>query len=143
MFTEHPIFGVGPGNFATTRASQGLSGTVTHSIYFEVLAEYGLVGSLCVILVVFTFFLLNARTRRQLEAREKDVQHSFEYCLSYGLDLAMVGYLVSGAFAAVLLYPHLWILAAFAVGLNAASRQPAPPVDNAPPARTGLAASIA
>ncbi|MGH9602168.1 MAG: O-antigen ligase family protein, partial [Terriglobales bacterium] len=129
MFVEHPILGVGPGNFSATRASQNLSETVAHSIYFEVLAEYGLAGTLSVALTVFAFFLLNAQTRRQLLARETEAQRRFEYCLSYGLDLAMVGFLMSGAFASVLLYPHLWILAAFAVGLNGASRQPAAPVD--------------
>lgn len=124
MFAEHPLLGVGPGNFSATRRSQNLSETVTHSIYFEALAEYGLAGSLPIALAVFAFFLLNARTRRQLLAREVDATCHFEYCLSYGLDLAMIGYLVSGAFASVLLYPHLWILAAFAAGLNAASRVP-------------------
>lgn len=134
MFTEHPVLGVGPGNFAATRASQNLSETVTHSIYFEALADYGLAGTVSVAFAVLAFFLLNSRTRRQLMARGGDVTHQFEYCLAYGLDLALIGYLASGAFASVLLYPHLWILAALAVGLNAASRVPPPSVGTTQPA---------
>jgi O-antigen ligase len=120
---------VGPGNFSVTRGAQNLSETVAHSTYIETLSEYGLAGLLPVAIAVFAFFLLNSRTRRQIMAREKEVTHKFEYCLSFGLDLAMIGYLVSGAFVSVLTYPHLWLLMALSVGLNAASRPLAAPTD--------------
>ncbi len=129
LFAEHPILGVGPGNFPVARGVQNLSETVAHSTYVETLSEYGLAGALTVALAVFAFFLLNARTRRQLLVQDKEVTKRFEYCLSYGLDLAMIGYLVSGAFVSVLTYPHLWLLMALGVGLNAASRPPAAPAD--------------
>lgn len=124
MLAADPLFGVGPGNFPFKRGSENLSASVPHSIYIESLSEYGLAGTLSVALAVLGFFILNAHTRRQLEARGGDVMRQFEYCMAYGLDLAMIGYLTSGAFAAVLLYPHLWILAALAVGLSAASQAP-------------------
>ncbi|MCI0353857.1 MAG: O-antigen ligase family protein [Acidobacteria bacterium] len=127
LFAEHPILGVGPGNFPVTRGAQNLSETVAHSTYIETLSEYGLAGLLAVAMAVFAFFLLNARTRRQIMAREKEVIHNFQYCLSFGFDLAMIGYLVSGAFVSVLTYPHLWLLMALSVGLNAASRPVAAP----------------
>jgi len=41
--------------------------------------------------------------------------------MAQGLNLAMVGYLLSGAFLAVLYYPHLWVLLGLSVGLNTVS----------------------
>ncbi len=52
-------------------------------------------------------------------------RRSFEYCLPLGLDLALVGYLASGAFLSVLFYPHLWILLGLSVAANTtANKQP-------------------
>lgn len=45
--------------------------------------------------------------------------------MTRGLDLAMIGYLVSGAFATLFYFPHMWVLVGFAIGLHvAASRNP-------------------
>jgi CHASE2 domain-containing sensor protein len=63
---------------------------------------------------------MNSKTRKILvRAGGREERRSFEYCLAVGLDLAMIGYLASGAFVAVLWYPHIFVM----VGLAAATHQ--------------------
>lgn len=114
MWEHNPIFGVGPDNFMVVNPYH----YVSHSLYIQVLAESGTIGSLCFLAMLFQFLRLNARTRRRaLECRAAG-KRSFEYCLAFGLDLGMVGYLTSGAFLAVFYYPHLWIMLGLSVALN-------------------------
>lgn len=114
MFEENPIFGVGPGNFVEVNPVH----YVSHSIYIQVLAESGLVGTLSFAAILVLFLRLNARTRKRALASRAGGRRSFEYCMAFGLDLALVGYLTSGAFLAVLYYPHLWILLGLSVAVN-------------------------
>jgi putative inorganic carbon (hco3(-)) transporter len=137
MFEEHPLFGVGLGNFGRVYsedysfedpdAARGNTGAewVPHSIYVQALSETGLAGSIPLLALWVMFFRLNSRTRRRLAALGLD-RRSFDYRLSIGLDMAMVGYLVSGAFIAVLYYPHLWILLGLSVGLHMACQRKQP-----------------
>jgi len=130
MFLDNPILGVGPENFGATYANnylgEGGTGWVAHSVYVQTLAETGLMGSLSILAFLVLFLRLNARTRKQALASDPAGHRSFEYCLALGLDLALVGYLTSGAFLSVLYYPHLWILLGLSVAANSAcvSRQP-------------------
>lgn len=126
MFRDHPVLGVGIRNFALTRLDKyaDLGWTerkwVPHSIYIEVLSELGVSGFVPAVALFVLFFRLNARTRRLLLALGPERRRSFEYCLASGLDLALVGYLTSGAFVAVFYYPHLWVLLGLSVGLYTA-----------------------
>jgi putative inorganic carbon (HCO3(-)) transporter len=156
MWEDHPIFGVGPENFPYAFVSNirytslfpgGDQKWVAHSLYVQTLAELGLVGFLPFLLLIFLFLRLNAKTRKEALARNPAGRGSLEYCLAAGLDLAMVGYLTSGVFLAVLYYPHLWIL----LGLSGAVHRlclSQPRVEAAvtvePPARRGrpLAAAV-
>jgi len=56
--------------------------------------------------------------RQALKKAGKD-SRCWEMCLANGLQLAMIGYLVSGAFVSVFWYPHIWVLSGLAMGLNA------------------------
>lgn len=127
MFEHHPLVGVGINNFAITRLEDysqlGFSNKawVPHSIYIQCLSELGLAGMVPFLVLVALFFRLNAKTRKLLLCLGQKRQSSYEYCLSVGLDLAMIGYLSSGAFLAVLYYPHFWVLLGLSVGLYTAS----------------------
>lgn len=144
MWTSRPLFGVGPGNFPYVFASNLRDITlfpgadakwVAHSLYIQTLADLGSAGMLCMIAMVALFFSLNAKTRKEALQRNPLGRGSFEYCLAAGLDLAMVGFLVCGAFLAVLFYPHLWIL----LGLSVATHR----LSLSQPKATGAARSSA
>jgi O-antigen ligase len=122
MFWDHPVFGVGPKNFGQTYAADysGSGAWVAHSVYVQALAETGLVGTLSFLALLVMFLRLNARTRKHALASSPAGRRSFEYCLALGLDLALVGYLTSGAFLSVLFFPHIWILLGLSVAANTA-----------------------
>ena len=133
MWNDYPIFGVGPANYRYVRqASYRIDvgndhdAFVCHSLYIEVLSELGIMGALAAAAIILFFFLLTRRIRRRLLADGADRQ-SWEVCLVSGLQLAMIGYLVSGAFVSVFWYPHIWILSGLAMGLNTATASPNPP----------------
>jgi O-antigen ligase len=117
MFEDNPIFGVGPGNFTQVNGAH----RAAHSLYIQALSESGLVGSIAIVTLWILFFRMNARTRKQALATDAAGHRSFEYCLAFGLNLALVGYLASGAFLSVLYYPHLWILLGLSVAVNRCS----------------------
>ena len=128
MFQDHPGLGVGLANFpasfvtnywqSSTQRSYAAAAWVPHSIYIEALSELGLAGSLPLAALLFLFFRLNARTRKHLKELGLGNRQCFEFRFAWGLDLAMVGYLVSGAFLTVLFYPHLWFLLGFSVAVH-------------------------
>jgi O-antigen ligase len=127
-FSQHPLLGVGPGNFrvygnlyvtgehSPAKLQQGFA---PHSIYIQSLSELGLLGTIPLILLWVQFFRLNKNTRARLTELGAP-RRSYEFCLAYALDLAMIGYLASGAFLTVLYYPHQWVLLGIAVGFNVA-----------------------
>ena len=131
MFEDHPILGVGLRNFSPTYEQdytwvRQKYAWAPHSIYVQALSEIGLAGTLPLLVFWFLFLRLNARTRRHLQTLGLADRRSFEYRLSLGLDLALVGYLVSGAFLTVLFYPHLWYLLGLTVSLHNACLQKQP-----------------
>jgi O-antigen ligase len=105
---------------------------VCHSVYVQALAESGFIGTSLFVVLIFFFLRLNARTRKLAVASAPDEKRSFQYCFAVALDLALVGYLASGAFVSVLYYPHFWILLGLSVAANAAcnNRQSQPVVGN-------------
>lgn len=127
MWANHPAFGVGAYEFPHVFVHNPLYvswnpyGAFTHaahSIYIEALSELGTVGTLLLMLMVLATFRLNARTRKWALTHNPEGRRSWDFCVAAGLDLAMVGYLVAGAFLAELYYPHLWILLGLSVAAN-------------------------
>jgi O-antigen ligase len=125
MFSDYPIFGVGVHNFRWVRyyhypiSVNGWIPSVPHSSYITGISELGLVGFTPFLLLWFCYFRLNSKTRKILIRAGPEERRSYEYCLSVGLDLAMIGYMVSGAFVSVLWYPHIFVM----TGLAAATHQ--------------------
>lgn len=130
MFENHPLLGVGPRNFppeyafryATTPVNPSTGNTTNwwdpHSIYIQSLSQVGALGTVPLLLIFLLYFGMNFKTRRHLKALGLTMKNSYEMRLSRGLDLGMVGFLVSGAFLTVLYYPHLWFLLGMNVGLH-------------------------
>jgi O-antigen ligase len=137
MWKAHPILGVGGGNFNNLVGEyqpkdfyrpeyleQDWSGTATHSVYFQVLAEHGSVGILLLGYIVWAHYQTLRRLRRAASqpGLPSDVRRDAEL---YGgaLGGAMAGYCAAGAFLSVAYYPYLWYFSAMAVALEHAIRR--------------------
>lgn len=134
MFYDLPIWGVGGNNFAVLLPDYALEyspekratrwGRVSHSMYFDLLAEFGLIG----VFLIASVLVLNFRNLRYVigVSREGDCSPSIGQ-LADSLRISWVGFLVSAAFLSVLSYPHLYYLTALTVVVHElASVQSAP-----------------
>jgi O-antigen ligase len=130
MFLEHPIIGVGQGNFPWNVGAyeqkwglsfhqRSMAGREAHSMYFTLIPELGLVG-----IVLFGWMLLltvkNLRYIQRSAARDKTpADGSLQFAsLAMSLEAGLVGYLASGAFLSVLYYPNFWLLMGFTLSLR-------------------------
>ena len=119
MFKASPIWGIGGGNGGVLMPEYGLEfpielrmnqwGRAFHSMYYQLLAEFGLLG----IVLIGSVVVLNTRDLRQIRAlrRKGKCSGSIEQ-LGNCLELSWVGFLTSAAFISVLGYPHLYYLTA-------------------------------
>src|SRR5882672_12578150 len=151
-FLDHPIVGVGPYNyqFQTTdyesehEKARGhhMWGRVAHSLYFTLLPEYGVIGTL----LFFGIAVAGWRDRARIRKRYRDTlsagpppkvrkQLRTLYYLTLSLDASLIAFLVTGAFISVLYYPHFWILTAFTVVVHRVFDIVARDVE--PPSRVG------
>ena len=140
MFAASPIWGVGGGNGRVLMPVYGYEfplelrmnywGKAFHSMYYQLLAEFGLLG----IVLIGSVLVLNARDLKQIRAlgRTGRCSGSIEQ-LGNCLQLSWVGFLISGAFISVLSYPHLYYLTALTMVVHrlalreSTSPQPEPP----------------
>jgi O-antigen ligase len=146
MFLGNPILGVGLGNFTWNvpeyqteeqfqRVGRSFAGQAAHSIYFTLLAELGIAGSLVFLAIVIytikdTKSIINAEERLDQEQRLRDSQSRNVIDLTFLYDLrkakyyahairgGLLGYLVAGIFLSVFAYPHFWIMTALTVALK-------------------------
>jgi putative inorganic carbon (hco3(-)) transporter len=126
VFLDNPLLGVGAGNYSAHFAAYADEvGTAAqdyvaegsprfaHSLYLEILAETGLMGLAAFGLAMAAFAVALERARRRLQSRGDPASAG----LARGLQLALLGYLLSS----VLLHGHfqryLWLLLAFAAVL--------------------------
>jgi O-antigen ligase len=134
MFLDHPVLGVGQGNFpyefrkyeVEAGFSEGLygrsrAGRAAHSIYFTLLPELGVAGVLIFILILYNNFN-DLKFIRNLRKIGGDIvpDTEFQKIQNYGMaiDCSMVAYLVSGTFISALYYPHFWILTGTIISLR-------------------------
>jgi O-antigen ligase len=130
MFLDHPIMGVGQGNFPyvfkkyefeVTGSDEpfrgrSVAGRAAHSIYVTLLSELGIIGTILFLLISYTSIkdlnYIKKGTHKQdtKKPKEKEVK---QYNLALALEGSLVAYLVSGAFISTLYYPNFWILIGF------------------------------
>ncbi len=126
MFKDYPLTGVGIENFsANFVARYGATGaggaTVAHNIYIEAASELGAGGLLVVLAVIIEVFRRNANTRKL--CREANLQEAWLVNMSHALDCSLLAFSVHGFFLTVLYYPHLYMIIAMAIALNAIARR--------------------
>jgi len=131
MFLDHPVVGVGPANYQfnnyfyedqkETGRGFHVWGRVSHSVYFTVLPEYGIVGTTLFFMIIGKGIISRRRALRACRAQlarqdlsaDKRERFRFYQQMLAGMDGGIVTFMVTGAFIAVLYYPHLWVLTAF------------------------------
>ena len=140
MFLDNPIVGVGPRNFGIwfpeyyiqygTKSPQNMWGRVAHSLYFTLLPETGIIGTLLFAGIVWN----NYKNHRYISSLEKKKEilisnshlnektadlirseiRSLHY-ISLGCTGALIAYMSTGAFISVLWYEYFWSLTCFIV----------------------------
>lgn len=137
MFLDHPIIGVGQGNFSWNvenyEPSGGLAGRThggraAHSIYFTLIPELGVVGTV-IFLGMLHYSLrgmkmiLNTEKERGIDIARTEIDKRIEDELRklkhiiLGVQGSLFGYFVAGIFLSVLYYPHFWILMALSLAV--------------------------
>lgn len=111
---EYPTFGIGYNNWETFYGP-----AASHNIFIEAWAELGYLGLLTFLAMIVASFWVNAKTRRVLAGVRTSTP--FLKHMAYGLDGALIGYLVSGFFVTVLYYPYFWVNLAMTVALHTAA----------------------
>jgi len=132
IFTENPVVGVGQGNYpwhvGKTEEEMGvqwqkrsLAGRAAHSLYFTLLPELGLVGTILFALMI-AFSMKDLFYIRKLLKTHKDLYPLEEsrriYYLALALEGGLVGFLASSVFISTLYYPNFWILCGFILSLR-------------------------
>jgi len=121
MYKDNIILGVGGGNFAYnaghyqrqtswwTGNEKSLQGRLTHSVYFQVLADLGTLGTLIYLYVMFILPLRLNKLRKRI-GEDTEEQKLVKMFAMY-LIVAMGGFAIAGAFISVAYYPHIpiWI----------------------------------
>lgn len=140
MFKANPLTGVGPANFVWNvgdyqseeqfvRYRRSLEASaVTHSLYFELLAELGLLGT-----ILFGATLYSNYADIRFVARKTREDHAGGGALASEVRRAryyeraitgsFLGVLVCAATVSMLYYSHVWILTAMAVSLKEVTRE--------------------
>jgi probable O-glycosylation ligase (exosortase A-associated) len=134
MFMDHPLLGVGAFNYPwrvaeyeyrsegyDPRGRRSLGGRVSHSVYFTVIPELGLVGTLLFFAVGWTMYRRLRGIIRQDKSDTRWLQDTPELpLLARAMVVSLVGFAVTGAFISVLYYPHFWVLVGFVLALQGA-----------------------
>ena len=161
MFEKRPVFGVGAMCWGNALYSGMLpipdrrAHMTPHSIYFQLLAELGLVGVFCWMgFMTASFRELRGLRRNRLEAGatmvlgdDPDPRDARDMALlirklryfAAALAIGIVGYLVCGAFLSVLFYPGIALFAALAQACR--TRMAHGAAGRVPVAATGRAAT--
>lgn len=157
MFLEHPVLGVGAGNYTTRfepyaafvgsparEYDEPFGPHYPHNLYLEVGAETGLVG-----LALFGAALAALLAGLETARRRLVLAHAAEAgdggrtsrisigfgssaALARGVQIALVGYLVSSLFLHGQFQRYLWVLFALAVAFGDLGRRAAATLEEAP-----------
>lgn len=120
MFADHPLTGVGAGNFMPSfvgRYGGGYSwSTTAHNVFYQTAAELGICGFLPFIALLLCTFWRSATLNAKL------VRAGLGSTLMAGYAAALlpsaVAFMVAGSFQTPLYYPHIYLIAALGVALN-------------------------
>jgi O-antigen ligase len=122
MFLSHPFLGVGAGNFPPlyqdysrwlglrTRSAE----YTPHNLYLETLAETGTIGLVAFVITAIVPLATLRSARRRWPVHTRAGKDHLE--LSYGLELALIGWLIAGMFEQGAFPRYYWLLLATVIG---------------------------
>jgi probable O-glycosylation ligase (exosortase A-associated) len=127
MAWDHPIFGVGVGNFPQAFGTHYKPPDIpiwmtAHSIYFLVLGELGLPG----FTVLLSWFFINLSANRRLASEVRGRRGPDAVVLLRLLSCmsaSFIAFASGGAFLSAIYYPHFFILAALALAARRIVRE--------------------
>jgi O-antigen ligase len=112
MFTDHPVLGVGVGNynsnfgFYARRLGLTHEAGSAHNLYLEIAAERGILGLLSFIAIIYSTFSVLQRTKASF--LEKKFIEMANICEA--LTASLAGYLVASIFLHDAYVRYLWLL---------------------------------
>ncbi|HSL34691.1 MAG TPA: O-antigen ligase family protein [Candidatus Limnocylindrales bacterium] len=137
VFADHPILGVGPGQFPNyyrdyadeIGVSVRAADREAHNLYLGIAAETGIVGLTAFLGAVVATFVQLARARARALTVRPDLA-----AMAAGFMLALVGYLASGLFLHLSYARYYWLMLALAgaaatVILEVTRERPAEPAE--------------
>jgi len=129
-FVDHPIFGVGPGQFAEyySQAYGNRVGLIEqtkkyrgHNLYLETLAETGLVGFVSLIAIFFVILHGLWKQRNRLKLNHPELAMT-----ATGFFLCVAAYAMSAVFAHLSYQRYFWLLLALSsAAIRVAASEPA------------------
>jgi O-antigen ligase len=125
MFADHPVVGVGYGNFEdyyhryarTLALDSRREERAAHSLYLEVAAETGIVGMAAFALLLLHPIAGTIRTRSAL--RDQGLSRDAQHVVAFGI--ALGGYLVGSLFLHLSYPRYFWLLLGIAIAVGALS----------------------
>jgi O-antigen ligase len=128
-FLDNPVFGVGQGNMPIVMEKyqyndsgksfwpRGLWGRAIHSVYFTVLPELGIVGTIIVILM-FRDLFVKIREIKIFCSQNGDAENNNAiYNMNAALMVSVIAILVTGVFLSSFYYAQFWNLPALILAL--------------------------
>lgn len=110
MALEHPIFGIGVGNFkpytVVYHVTDRPDGFEAHNAYIHLAAETGFVGFLLYLGVNLSAILL----LRQIQKAAVSMKHSYLYSLALGMQQGIIGFSVGAFFISAQSEKPFWIV---------------------------------
>jgi O-antigen ligase len=131
MFVDNPIMGVGQGNYPWNVMEQeekmninwktrSLAGRAAHSLYFTLLPELGIIGTVLFFTIIIYVWkdLLWVRYIIKKDILFTSNLNKNIYYNTLAIEASIIGYLSSSVFISTLYYPNFWLLTAIMVALK-------------------------
>jgi O-antigen ligase len=117
VFADHPIIGVGPGQFSTyyREYSADVGGLTkaqdreAHNLYLQTAADTGILGLICFVAILFVTLRELAKARRRWLGRRTDLAN-----MATAFSLSVVTYMTTGLFLHLSYARYFWLMMALA-----------------------------
>lgn len=120
MFVDHPLLGVGAGNFLEVFIRDYGGGydwsRTVHNVFYQAASELGMCGIISFLFLVGCVLMRSVKIKKRFYAAGLGGSPLASY--SAALLPSCIAFLVSGSLQTPLYYPHIYLLAAVALSVN-------------------------